>query len=270
MSKALTDGFVYSGQYSACRKRRHGNRSGHLPAGKFVVFAQNHDQVGNRMRGERLARLVSFESLKLAAGMVLLSPCLPLLFMGEEYGEEAPFLYFVHHGDEGLIEAVRKGRKEEFAAFGWDGEVPDPQDEGTCLRSRLDHALRGTGRHAALRALYRELIRIRKACPALSVAGGPLREQTETTRFEREKALLVLRGNGEARAAAAFHFGDAPAVLPIPLPGKRWKKALDSSDARWGGPGGKAPDMLDMTTDPSLPMHPKSFILLLDNEEGGP
>ena len=98
-------------------ERRHGSSSKHLPPTKFVVFSQNHDQVGNRMRGERLSTLVSFEALKLAAGIVLLSPNIPLLFMGEEYGEEAPFQYFVSHSDHELIEAVRRGRREEFAAF---------------------------------------------------------------------------------------------------------------------------------------------------------
>ncbi len=267
LARAFTDGFVYSGQYSAYRMRRHGNRSSHLPAGKFVVFAQNHDQVGNRMRGERLSRLVSFESLKLAAGAVLLSPFLPLLFMGEEYGEEAPFLYFVHHGDEGLIEAVRKGRKEEFAAFGWEGEIPDPQDEETFRRSRPDRSLRSKGTHAVLLALHGELIRIRKTHPALSVPEDPGVGKTEAVPFEREKALLVLRENGGARAAAVFHFGDSPAELRLPLPGKRWRKALDSSGARWGGSGEAAPGTIDPAGGCALTVNPRSFILLLEDEE---
>jgi len=265
MARAFTDGFVYSGQYSAFRKRRHGNRSRHLPAGKFVVFAQNHDQVGNRMRGDRLSVLVSFESLKLAAGVVLLSPYIPLLFMGEEYGEVAPFLYFVHHGDEGLIEAVRKGRKEEFAAFGWEGEIPDPQDEGTFLRSRPDPALRESGNHALLLALHRELIRIRKTDPALSRTD---RESMEVSSFETEHALVVLRRNGSAQTAAVFHFGDVQGTLPLSLPGGPWEKVLDSSDARWGGPGGAPPEMPNTATDTALPMHPKSFILLSNREKG--
>jgi len=217
LARAFTDGFVYSGQYSTYRRRRHGNSSLQLPAGKFVVFAQNHDQVGNRRLGDRLARLASFESLKLAAGVVLLSPFLPLLFMGEEYGEVAPFLYFVHHGDDALIEAVRIGRKEEFAAFGWNGEIPDPQDEETFLRSRPDPALRKSGNHALLLELHRELIRIRKIDPVLSLTD---REGMEVIPFEKETALVVLRRSGNAQAAAVFHFGDAPATLPLSLPVK--------------------------------------------------
>ena len=259
LARAFTDGFVYSGQYSAYRKRRHGNPARHLPAERFVVFAQNHDQVGNRMRGDRLSRLASFESLKLAAGVVLLSPFLPLLFMGEEYGEVAPFLYFMHHGDEGLIEAVRKGRKEEFAAFGWVGEPPDPQDEGTFLRSRPDHALRGTGGHAVLLELHRELIRIRKTDPVLRRTD---REGMEVALFEKERALFILRRDGSARTAAVFHFGDVPAVLPLPLPGEGWEKVLDSADARWGGPGGAAPQRPDPGGGIVCALRPHSFLLL--------
>jgi maltooligosyltrehalose trehalohydrolase len=103
LTKSLREGFVYSGQYSKFRKRNHGQPSVNVPAGKFVVFSQNHDQTGNRMKGERLSALVSFESLKLAAGLVLLSPYIPLLFMGEEYGETAPFLYFISHSDPDLF-----------------------------------------------------------------------------------------------------------------------------------------------------------------------
>jgi maltooligosyltrehalose trehalohydrolase len=259
MARAFTDGFVYSGQYSAYRKRRHGNRSRHLPAGKFIVFAQNHDQVGNRMRGDRLSTLVSFESLKLAAGVVLLSPFLPLLFMGEEYGEVAPFLYFVHHGDDALIEAVRNGRKEEFAGFGWTGDIPDPQDEGTFLRSRPDPALRTSGNHALLLSFHRELIRIRKTDPVLSRVD---RDGMEVIPFEKENALAVLRRGGNARAAAVFHFGEAPADLPLPLPGGPWETVLDSSDARWGGPGGGVAGRADPRTGSVLAVRPRSFLLL--------
>ena len=259
LGRAFTDGFVYSGQYSAYRKRRHGNPSRHLPAGKFVVFAQNHDQVGNRMRGDRLARLVCFESLKLAAGVVLLSPFLPLLFMGEEYGEVAPFLYFVHHGDTDLIEAVRKGRKEEFAAFGWKGEIPDPQDEDTFRRSRPDAALRESGNHARLLELHRELIRIRKTDPVLRRTD---REGMEVVPFEKERSLFILRRDGSARTAAVFHFGDVPAYLPLPLPGERWEKVLDSADVRWGGLGGAAPERTDPCGGIVCALRPNSFILL--------
>jgi maltooligosyltrehalose trehalohydrolase len=259
LARAWTDGFVYSGQYSAYRKRRHGSRSRQLPAAKFVVFAQNHDQVGNRRGGDRLSHLVSFDSLKLAAGVVLLSPFLPLLFMGEEYGETAPFLYFVDHGDEALVEAVRTGRKEEFAAFGWSGDIPDPQDENTFRRSRPNLALRSQGSHAVLRDLHRELIRLRKTDPVLS---GVDRVGMAVTTFATERTMVVVRGNDAARAAVVFHFGDATAEVPLFVPGVAWTKSLDSTDARWGGPGGETPEALPPATAARITLRPRSFVVL--------
>ena len=149
--------------------------------------------MGNRLGGERLSQLVSFEALKLAAGVVLLSPFLPLLFMGEEYGEVAPFWYFVSHSDPDLIEAVRQGRQEEFAAFEWPGEPPDPLDEATFLRARLDHSLRQEGEHRVLREFYRELLRLRQELNLLTDLG---RQDREVQGYEREKVLWV-RMNGE-------------------------------------------------------------------------
>ena len=114
-----------------------------------MVCAQNHDQVGNRPRGERLDRRWSTSSGSSSRpALVLLSPFVPLLFMGEEYGEPAPFHYFTSHGDPALVEAVREGRRREFAAFGWHGEAPDPQAEATFAGSRLDWSLRERGPHA--------------------------------------------------------------------------------------------------------------------------
>ncbi|MGC8495511.1 MAG: malto-oligosyltrehalose trehalohydrolase, partial [Syntrophobacteraceae bacterium] len=146
LTTVLGEGYLYSGRYSEFRKRNHGNRSADLESKKFVVASQNHDQVGNRMLGERLSKLVSFEALKVCAAAVLLSPYLPLLFMGEEYGEEAPFLYFVDHTDPELREAVRKGRREEFKEFMWEGEVPDPDRRETFLNSRLNWSRLEQGR----------------------------------------------------------------------------------------------------------------------------
>src|SRR5262249_23569043 len=125
--RAYRDGFTYRGEFSRHRGRRHGNSPMGLAPRQFVVSSQNHDQVCNRAQGERLTALTDFEGLKLAAGLVLLSPYVPLLFMGEEYGETSPFLYFVSHGDPALIDAVRRGRREEFKKFAWQGEPPDPQ-----------------------------------------------------------------------------------------------------------------------------------------------
>lgn len=235
LSRAWSDGFVYAGQYSRYRARPHGDSSRDLPGSKFVVFAQNHDQVGNRVRGERLSTLTSFEGLKLAAGAVLLSPFIPLLFMGEEYGETAPFLYFVSHSDPALIDAVRRGRREEFSAFAWSGEVPDPQSEATFERSRLNHALRDCGEHRILYEFYKELIRLRNSRKALANLTG---ESSEVTAFEERQVLLVRRWCENEQMLIALNFHDRSERIPLSVPPGFWQKILDSEDARWGGQGG--------------------------------
>ncbi len=242
MEKAYRDGFVYSGQYSPFRKRRHGNSSADSPVRQFVVFSQNHDQVGNRMLGDRLSSLVSFEALKLAAGCVILSPYLPLLFMGEEYGETAPFLYFVSHSDPGLIEAVRKGRKEEFRAFGWEGEPPDPQDEGTFLASKLHWEERTKGSHGTLLRFYRQLIVLRTGTPALFELE---RERTDVRDCAAEKVLTILRmsADGTNSVCLLLNFGAGDVSFQTTLPEGQWEKILDSSDGMWDGPGAVLPGM---------------------------
>ncbi len=254
LAKSCRDGFVYDGQYSRYRGRRHGRSSRDIPAQRFLVFSQNHDQVGNRALGDRLTTILAakdgdalgFEALKLAAATVLLSPFLPLLFMGEEYGEPAPFQYFTNHGDPQLIENVRRGRREEFAAFGWKGEIPDPQDENTFQRSKLNHALRNQRKHRALQNYYAELIRLRKELPALRKLS---KDETEVICREEENFLMLLRGRaatkGPGQAAALFHFGTRAAQISVPLPAGEWHKRLDSTDTRWGGSGSVLPDALN-------------------------
>jgi maltooligosyltrehalose trehalohydrolase len=258
LARAYAEGFVYSGHYSRFRRRRHGNSSRHIAARQLVAFSQNHDQVGNRMRAERTANLVSFEALKLAAGAVLLSPFLPLLFMGEEYGETAPFFYFISHSDGNLIEAVRKGRKEEFAAFGWEGKIPDPQDEATFESSRIDHRLAGEGHHKILLEFYRELILLRKDHPVLSRLS---KEDMEVTAFEKEKVLFLRRWRRMGQTAAFLHFGSAPVSLAPPLPPGRWDRLMDSSERRWGGAGSTASKTLSSHGRVTLSLAPESFIL---------
>lgn len=159
--KALRDGFVYDGGYSRFRKRAHGNPVRDLARNRLVSCLQNHDQVGNRAFGDRLAALAPFEALKAAASLLILSPFTPLLFMGEEYGEKSPFQYFVDHGDPDLVRAVRDGRTREFASFGWT-DVPDPASPKTYADSMLKwDCLRKSG-HRSVAACYRELIRLRK------------------------------------------------------------------------------------------------------------
>jgi len=258
LGKAFRDGFVYSGQYSPYRQRRHGTSSRDVPAHRFVVFAQNHDQVGNRMAGERLSKLVSFEKLKLAAGAVLLSPFVPLLFMGEEYGETAPFQYFISHSDPALIEAVRRGRREEFAAFAWQSEQSDPQDQATFLGSKLNLDLRREGQHRALFELYQELLRLRKELPALARLS---KEELEVAGYETEKVLFFRRWAGASEVFAAFNFGDAPASLSLPVPAGRWRRLLDSADESWLGNGSLTPNLLRSEGQVTLALSPNAFAL---------
>src|SRR6202022_3395987 len=157
LARAMTSGFLYTGQHSVYRGRKYGVEPKTKDGAQFVVFAQNHDQVGNRMHGERLAARVSPEKLRLAAAVIVLSPFLPMLFMGEEYGESAPFQYFTSHSDPDLIDAVRRGRREEFEDFGGGGEAPDPQAEETFRRSKLTWKEKDS-----VRKLYRDLLRLRR------------------------------------------------------------------------------------------------------------
>src|SRR5579883_3176855 len=258
MAQAFSEGFVYSGRYSVNRGRRHGNSSRGVPPAKFVVFAQNHDQIGNRMMGERLGELTSFEACKLAASAVLLSPFVPLLFMGDEYGETAPFQYFVSHSDPDLVEAVRKGRKEEFSSFQWKGEPPDPQDEQTFQRSTLNHALKSQDPHRTLLEFHKTLISLRKSLPSLCTLS---KDKMDVISLEEERVLAVRRWNGSSEVLTIFNFNDHD-VRPFQnMPCGIWHKKLDSSDSRWLGKGATVPETLDTTKVRSITLHPHSMVL---------
>jgi maltooligosyltrehalose trehalohydrolase len=263
-AKAFREGFVYSGEYSPYRRRRHGNPSRDIPAHQFVVFAQNHDQVGNRMRGERLSELVCFEKTKLAAGVVVLSPFIPLLFMGEEYGETAPFPYFISHSDPALIEAVRRGRRDEFAAFGWADEPPDPQNERTFLRAKLKHSLRRKGRHKVLLEFNRELLRLRKGIPALANVS---KDDMDVLNYEREKILVIRRWRDSDEAVMVFHLGQSPVTINIPFSEGRWEKQMDSADKRWQGTGSQLPGEIMSKGEVTVSLSAYSFVLFVKERE---
>jgi maltooligosyltrehalose trehalohydrolase len=174
IARMTRDRYAYAGRYSVYRDRVVGRPARDLPYDRFVVCVQNHDQVGNRMLGERLSVLTDLEGCKLAAATLLTAPFVPMLFMGEEHGETAPFQFFVSHADPALQEAVRSGRREEFAAFAWRGEAPDPNDPATFERSKVDHDLKHAGgSHGALYALYRHLIEVRRTRPLLTDPAAP-------------------------------------------------------------------------------------------------
>lgn len=242
IAKSLSEGFVYSGGYSGFKKRRHGLSSIDSPAGQFIVFIQNHDQVGNRAFGERLSTLVSFEALKLAAAALFLSPHIPLIFMGEEYAEDAPFLYFTSHGDHGLIRAAREGRKKEFESFGWEKEPPDPQDISTFLDSKLKWEKRHSGKNRTMTYFYRELIKLRKDIPALSRL---TREGLKVVDMEDKKVIIVERRNGANGVCCIMNFNDKEMSLCLDGFQGRASRILDSADPRWMGQGSVSPEIIE-------------------------
>ncbi len=252
LAKAISDSFVFDGQFSSYRQRSYGNSVKGFANSQFVVFTQNHDQVGNRMLGERLSQLVSFEALKIAAGAMLLSPYLPLLFMGEEYGETRPFQYFVSHGDKDLIEAVRKGRKEEFREFAWKGEAPDPEDEKTFTASKLSWDITN-GKHKILLEFYRRLIALRKEIPALRQSD---RGSINVNHDERRKTLCWESSQEGNKALVLMNFDSQPHHFEI---NDGWDKVIDSADPFWGGQ--KIEDISSKFIAAKEFVYPLSFIL---------
>ena len=212
--KALNRTFVYDGCYSEFLHRRHGASDEGLPGDRFVISIQTHDQVGNRARGERLHELVSPAAQRLAAGLLLLAPGLPMLWMGEEYGETRRFPFFCDFGDPSLQEAVRQGRRQEFAAFGWAAEVPDPQDAKTFETAQLSWTWREPER-AALRRLYAELLRLRRTVPALR----DFDRRSAWLAGEKRELLVLQRGDVQhgADCLCVFNLTAEPAGLPTSL-----------------------------------------------------
>ncbi|WP_017720822.1 malto-oligosyltrehalose trehalohydrolase [Kamptonema formosum] len=256
LGKAYKESFVYSWTYSPHRQRYHGSDASDRPGQQFVICAQNHDQVGNRMLGDRLANLVSFEALKLAAGALLLSPNIPLLFMGEEYGEESPFLYFVSHTDPDLCQAVREGRKKEFAAFHLEGEYIDPESRETFEKSKLKWGKREEGKHKTLREFYQHLIQLRRTIPALQKLD---KQNLEASAIEGEKILFLHRWNGESQIYCIMNFNAKEVTVKHQHPSGNWHKILDSSDTKWMGSEPTLPDQLE--PDGKLTVKRHSFAL---------
>jgi maltooligosyltrehalose trehalohydrolase len=252
LAVAMRQGYVYTGQRSAYRGHRHGRPHGLRDGRRFIVCSQNHDQVGNRATGDRLSTNLDLDQLKLAAAVVLLSPFTPMLFMGEEYGETSPFQYFVSHGDPDLVEAVRAGRRREFAAFEWHGEVPDPQAETTFARSTLQHGLRELPPNREICAFYRELLRLRRVVPALR--SHDLGAQSVSAALDAN-AIVVERRSGDDSVLIVYNFAAEPVHVRHRVDNGRWHCLLDSRDKRWGGRGEPAEDLIvtnhiaDLTVD---------------------
>jgi maltooligosyltrehalose trehalohydrolase len=203
LAKALTRTFVYDGMYSLYRRKTHGRPVVGLSTHRFVGFIQNHDQVGNRATGDRLEHIVGFDCAKLALGLVMTAPFVPLLFQGEEFAASSPFQYFAHHEDVEMARAVSEGRKREFAAFGWRAEeIPDPESRETFERSKLPWNEVSEGRHAEMLVWCRRLIALRRGSASLN-DGEP--GQTRV-RFDEERRWLVM---DRGRIKVLCNFGDA-------------------------------------------------------------
>jgi maltooligosyltrehalose trehalohydrolase len=263
ITKSLAEGFVLTGQFSNYRARTVGESSHRTPAERLQVFLQNHDQAGNRPGGERIGHLVDLERRKLAAAVLLLSPYVPLLFMGEEYNEPAPFLFFTNHADAGLNENVRRGRRAYFKNCQWRGRDSDPADPATFEKSRLNLALRGEGEHRVLFDWYRELISLRKELPALRQLS---KRQMEVVSLDHHEVLVMRRWSIEplpsSEIVAVFNLSAKERPIEFHAAAGRWQKRLDSADDRWKGPGETVGSDLMIDGTIKLALRPWSALLL--------
>jgi len=257
LAKSFSEGYVFTGQFSSYRRRKHGSHSKHRPPTQFVVFSQNHDQTGNRPLGERLAGLVCPDRLKMAATAVMLSPFIPLLFMGEEYGEAAPFLYFVSHGDKSLIEAVRAGRAEEFAAFDPGGDVADPQAEETFIRSRINRELRFEEHHDLLFGFYKHLCALRSSLKPWEME----RHRPDVTYRHDRPVLCVTMPLSTGDIACFFNFSGQEASVVSPLHDGTWAVIADTFSEQWGGAGEKAPGLVSAAEGTPISLGPWNAVV---------
>lgn len=258
LAKAYNDGFVHSGEWVKFRKRKHGASSANIPGDKFIVFSQNHDQVGNREDGKRLCMLVDMERVKLASAAILFAPYIPMFFMGEEYADPSPFFYFVSHSDKDLIKAVQEGRKKEFAAFGFGEHTPDPQDENTFLQSKIDWNKRTKNHHNIILEWHKELIRLRKESDALH----DFQKRNTEAKLINEKAFVLFRhaAGMEEKLACFFNFSEKT-IQYSPAIEKEGRKIADSKDEQWmpGKETGSHPERI--LTGQNLSLLPLSVVV---------
>lgn len=230
--KSYNRGYVYDGVFSEHRNKMFGTDTEGIPRKRFVAFSQNHDQVGNRPFGDRSSTTFSFSMQKLMAGAVMISPFIPLFFMGEEYGETNPFYYFVSHGDPQLIEAVRKGRKREFADFYKDGEAIDPQSRETFEQSTLDFSKIEKGTHRVMLDFYKKLIHLRQTH---SVWNKFSEENFEAHSLSEKKALVITSQFEGDSLIAILNFSAEAVSADNSLNEEKLFKLLHSADEEWGG-----------------------------------
>jgi maltooligosyltrehalose trehalohydrolase len=231
VAEAYRRGFLYDGRYSVFRRRTVGAPLGDVPGHRLVAHIQNHDQVGNRAAGDRLTTLVTPELVEVAAVLLCASPLTPMLFMGDEYGETAPFQYFTSHPEPELADAVRSGRREEFATFAafTGSQVPDPQADATFTGSRLRWEQSDTAAGRQRRALWQRLLQLRREQPAL---GNGRRDLVEVLTVDPSLLAVVRRDPDAPAVLVTANLSDQEWTLE--LPDARWTLLLDTAATRGG------------------------------------
>ncbi len=260
LAKVYADGFVHSGEYVGFRKRAHGASSAGVPGYNFIVFNMNHDQVGNRIKGERLSMLVSFEKQKLAAAALMLSPYIPLLFMGEEYGEDTPFYFFISHHNKEAVKGVQEGRRKEFEKFGLkEGEnFPDPAADETFNACKLQWNKRKEGKYNIMLEWNKLLIAVRRTNNVLhnfnksNVVAFPLGEE----------GLVVHRqtDDGRVHLFCCFNFSGKEITYTLPPYTTQWQKLLDSKEKQWMWDEEAAPQP-ELTGNEELKLRPFGVVV---------
>lgn len=233
MIKAYREGFVNTGNYVPSRKRKHGSSSALVSGDSFVIFFDNHDQIGNHMPADRLIKTLTFDQYKLMLGAVLLAPYIPMLWMGDEYAETAPFEFFVDFDDMALIEAVREGRKHAFGHLIRDGvDIPDPASETVFNASKLNLKLKRKGKHRVMFEFHKAMIALRRTIPALRI---PDKDRCEVMGFEHTALIYLRRWSEDAHGEifALLNLGANEAGAALPVPRGRWRKLIHSADQRW-------------------------------------
>ena len=232
VAEAYRRGFLYDGRYSVHRRRTVGAPLGDVPGYRLVGCIQNHDQVGNRAAGDRLTTLVAPALVEVAAVLLCASPYTPMLFMGEEYGETNPFQYFTSHPEPELAEAVRNGRRKEFSSFAafTGAEVPDPQDDATFARSRLDWSASDSADGKARRELWTRLLALRASQPAL---GNGRRDLVEVLTIDQEHLAIIRRDPGGSAVLVVANLSEA--AWELTLPDAQWRLLLDTAAERGAG-----------------------------------
>lgn len=246
--EALTYGYVYVEKDPTFRRRRPDELFDWISAYRLIVFSQNHDQVGNRLLGDRLISLSGLEAAKVAAGIVLLSPYVPLLFMGEEYGETVPFLFFTDYSGKELSAAIREGRRKEFFNFNWQGEVPDPQSLETFSKSKINWQQRYQGIGSKILAYYKTLIKLRRNLPALQAS----KQRNIKQLSNQGKVLFFKKQKGNSEAVVIANFGKDACPIELPFD-SRYVKVIDSLAVDFGGSGMILPnELMSKITVPGL------------------